>query len=268
MELERRDLADLLPNLSGQMRLVMSDLYLAGAQLCPAEKREKDAALDAQAARLDRGFYRMLRLVNELSAVAWLDGKREFVLRDLDLVDLVSEEFACAESLAQFLGVEFSLRCAMSERICAVDRTAIQQVIYQLLSNALKYTPRGGHIVMELKKSGKNLLLSVEDNGKGVPEEEREKLFDCCFSERIPIPPQGLGLGLCLCRRIAESHGGQLLMEPVPTGGSRFTLVLPDRKCGKMELAQLGFDYAGGFNPSLMGLADVLPPEAFCLRNQ
>ena len=80
-------------------------------------------------------------------------------------------------------------------------------------------------------------------------------------------PPHGLGLGLPLCHRLAECLGGTLLAESVVGKGSRFTLSLPDRQVGP-DVSDIPTDYTGGFNRTLLALADALPAEAFRLRNQ
>ena len=80
-------------------------------------------------------------------------------------------------------------------------------------------------------------------------------------------PPHGLGLGLPLCRRIAEGHGGTLMAESREGQGSRFTLSLPDRQVGS-GVSDVPFDYAGGFNRTLMALSDALPVSAFLRNNQ
>ena len=268
MDIGSEDLSTLLPRISAQIRMVMSDLNLAEERIFPPEEREKDPELDRKAAELDRNFYRMMHLVTELSDAVWLSQKQRFKLRNHDLVELVEEVFSCAESAVKPLGMELALRCALPQRICAFDRAAMEQCLYQLLSNAIKFNPRGTKILVELKKSGGELLLSVEDNGGGVLEAEREEIFARCFGQLDPIPPQGLGLGLCLCRQVAEGHEGWLRMEPTEGGGSRFILSIPDRKTQDLPTRDLGFDYAGGFNRSLLHFADVLPVESFCIKNR
>ncbi len=76
-----------------------------------------------------------------------------------------------------------------------------------------------------------------------------------------------MGLGLALCRRIAERHGGMLMAESQVGKGSRFTLSLPDRQV-ESSVSDVPFDYTGGFNRTLLALADALPVRAFLIRNQ
>ena len=81
--------------------------------------------------------------------------------------------------------------------------------------------------------------------------------------------PFGMGLGLALSQRIARGLGGVLYLDQAVSRGSRFVLSIPDRLCGDVPvLSDKAFDYSGGFNRSLLGLADALPTRAFLLRNQ
>ena len=112
------------------------------------------------------------------------------------------------------------------------------------------------------------VLLSVTDTGQGIPPEHLATLFDRYHHpERQDPVPHGMGLGLSLCRRIAESHGGMLMAESLPGKGSRFTLSLPDRQV-EGGVSDVSFDYAGGFNKTLLALADALPSQAFLIRSQ
>ena len=133
--------------------------------------------------------------------------------------------------------------------------------------NALKYTPAGGAVTVELKKSGETLRLTVSDTGCGIPPERMAHLFDGCFQPGHPSPaPYGLGLGLPLCRAIAEKHGGSITVESAPGKGSRFMVTLPDRQLGS-QLSDIPSVYNGGFSRPLLGLADALPSDAFAVRN-
>lgn len=113
-----------------------------------------------------------------------------------------------------------------------VDDIQIQQVLVNLVRNSLDALNEAdcseGQIVISARKEDSCLKISVADNGPGISEENREHLFDAFFTTR----PQGVGLGLSICRRIATAHGGGLKYEPRPGGGSRFTLGLPLESIG------------------------------------
>ena len=133
--------AALLPNIANQMRSLLSNLYLAASQVIPPEQREQDPALDAKAAILEQSFFRLLRLVNSMSAAEYLSDSQTLSLRDADLVKLVSEVCESSADLAEQLGIQLKFVCAMDRRVCAIHPAAVEQMLYHLLSNALKFTP-------------------------------------------------------------------------------------------------------------------------------
>ena len=209
--------AALLPNIANQMRSLLSNLYLAASQVIPPEQREQDPALDAKAAILEQSFFRLLRLVNSMSAAEYLSDSQTLSLRDADLVKLVSEVCESSADLAEQLGIQLKFVCAMDRRVCAIHPAAVEQMLYHLLSNALKFTPAGGAVTVELKKSGETLRLTVSDTGCGIPPERMAHLFDGCFQPGHPSPaPYGLGLGLPLCRPSRKSTVGASPWSPPP----------------------------------------------------
>lgn len=268
MEQDENRLASLFPNVATQLRLALSNLQLAAAQLAPAEARKNDPELDQKAALLDQSYYRLLRLVNSLSSAAYLTSSAPLSLQDRDIVSLVSDLCEKAGALAPSLGLELRFVCAMERHVCAVAPDTLEQAVFQLLSNAYKFTPAGGTVTVELRVKNKLVLLSVTDTGSGISEDRLPTLFDrYLHSDRLEAPSHGLGLGLALCRRIAEGHGGTLMAESHVGQGSRFTLSLPDHQVGG-GVSDIPFDYTGGFNRTLMALADALPPKAFLRNNQ
>jgi len=268
MEPEQNHLAELFPSVAAQIRGALSNLHLAAAQLAPAEAREQDPALDARAAILDQSYYQLLRLVTSLSAAATLASDEPLPLQDRDIVDFVSGLCERSASLAPLLGLELKFVCPFERHICAIDPNSLEQLVYHLLSNAFKFTPSGGTVTVKLARKDGNVLLSVIDTGCGIPPERMETLFDRYLHKELLDPaPHGLGLGLPLCHHIAARHGGRLHAESYVGKGSRFTLSLPDRQVGR-GVSDVAFDYSGGFNKTLLALADALPSRAFLVRNQ
>ena len=256
----------LLPHTASQLRGALSNLYFAAARLATPAAREQDSALDAKAALVDQSYYRIVRLVNNLSATCYLSGE-PLPLRDRDIVEFTAELFAQAASLAPLRGLDTRLVCAADRHVCAFCPDALEQLLYQLLSNAFKFTPTGGLITVELKLAGNRVFLSVSDTGPGISPERLETLFDSYHGAGTPAPPpQGLGLGLALCQGIAQGHGGVITAQSSPGKGSRFTFSMPDR-LSESTFSDVPFDYTGGFNRTLMALADAMPPEAFTIRS-
>lgn len=268
MDPEKNQLAALLPDVAAQLRGALSNLRTVAAQLVPEEVREQDPVLDAKVALLDQSYYQILRLVNNLSAAEQLMTEGLFRLKNQDVVDLVGDVCDRAGDLAPLLGIELRFVCSKESHICAVAPDYLEQLLYHLLSNAFRFTPAGGTVTVELSFKNKRVFLRVTDTGRGIPEERLEHLFDRYLQTgQMDPPPHGLGLGLPLCRRIAEGHGGVLTAESKVGKGSSFTFAMPDQQVNG-SVSDVAFDYAGGLNRTLLALADALPSKAFLVRYQ
>lgn len=268
MELEENQLASLFPSVAAQMRNALSNLYLAAGQIAPASAREQDPALDQKAARLDQSYYQLLRLVNNLSMAACLAEDAPLPLSNKDLVEFVGGWCEEVASVAEDLGVEVRFSCVKDRLVCAVAPDALRQILDHLMSNAMKFTPAGGKITVELKETGGRVFLSVIDTGCGISAERMEMLFDrYLHGNSTDLPRHGLGLGLPLCRHLAEAQGGVIVADSREGQGSRFTVSLPLKQVAG-SVSDIPIIRGGGFNRTLLALADALPAKAFLQRNQ
>ena len=264
--MEMEQLTALFPHIATQLRYALSNLHMAAAALAPTQARELDPVLDQRAAVLDQSFYQMLRLVNQLSAAVYLADEKPLPLRNRDISELVEELCAAASSLAPLKGLALTVKNELGHHVCAVAPDELEQLVYNLLSNAFKFTPAGGTVEVELRRREGCILLTVRDSGCGIPPEQMEMLFTPHADPLLP-PPHGVGLGLVLCRRFALGQGGRLLARSEVGQGSEFTLSLPDRLVDE-PLSDIHVDYTGGFSCTLLGLADALPSGAFRVSEQ
>ena len=116
-----------------------------------------------------------------------------------------------------------------------IDARLIVQVIINLVDNAIKYTPAGSVIEIHTEKKGKQVQVSVADNGPGIPDEQKKKVFDMFYSgaNQIADSRRSLGLGLSLCKSIVNAHGGTISVSDHHPHGTVFTFTLP---AGEVEI--------------------------------
>ncbi|MBQ9520998.1 MAG: sensor histidine kinase [Oscillospiraceae bacterium] len=269
---EDKNLSYLLDNLAAQLREGLSNLYLSGRRLAPVRARKASPSLDKSSAYADQSRIRMMRLVRNLEENAVLLRTETLTREIYDIVGLVSD--ICEESadLVAYLGVKLTFSCMEQCHTCAISPEHIRQLLYHLISNAMKHASKPGHVRVSLRfpRPPREILLSVEDDGNGIPEEELPMLFEWSRRPRgVKDFAHGMGLGLDICKRIAEKHGGTLSVESKPGKGSVFTMRIPDEPEKNILFRQPGFaEKNAGIHPSLLMLSDALPWEAFLIKNQ
>lgn len=155
--------------------------------------------------------------------------REEFAREPVDLVALARHVAESFETHAEYKNQE--IRFASSANACVVlgDRGRLREAMNNLLSNALKYSPRGETVTVQVKRSGGRVRFSVSDNGPGLHEEEKQRLFEP-FQRLGPQPTDdenASGLGLYVVKEIVDRHAGEVEVETAEGEGSTFTLVFP-----------------------------------------
>ena len=183
---------------------------------------------------VDRNSERLLHLVSDLLFLAQVDaGKLAFELAPVDLEEIVEE---CVEASLPSAGVKGIALTARTEQLPKLqgDRARLAQVLDNLVSNALKFTPSGGRVDVRLRAFDGAAVIEIEDTGLGLAKEEQDKLFERFFrssrAEENAIP--GTGLGLAIAKAIVERHGGRIELDGAVNVGTtvRVELPLPQRE--------------------------------------
>lgn len=176
---------------------------------------------------IERNTANMDRLISDLLDVERMaNGK---LILDLERTDLCALLRECSDlSAPVVLSKSFSMTIQTShESIFAdIDRDRILQVLSNLIGNALKFTPKGGAIKLSAQKKETEIEISVTDNGPGIPEEKKLKIFER-FSQLRSNDRRGLGLGLFISKWIVEAHKGRLWVASDVGKGSTFSFTLP-----------------------------------------
>ena len=174
---------------------------------------------------------RTITLVNDILAVARLEsGKLEYRFAPVDMSALLNEVRTSALSVSTAKGIRIELLLPSSPiPLWVVDVDKIRNVLQNLLDNAIKYTPRGGAIAIIAELVSNELHIAIRDNGIGIPDAVKEKIFTRFFRAPNAMATEsgGSGLGLFIAATIVQQHGGKIWFESASGEGTTFHLSLP-----------------------------------------
>jgi signal transduction histidine kinase len=176
---------------------------------------------------------RLTALINDTLDLAKIEaGRMEWRREPVDIADVIARATAATASLVDGAGPEMVVDVPAGLPAVTGDRDRLIQVVINLISNAVKFTPSGTITVAAAttEEDGRpTLLVSVADTGVGIAPEDQARVFEQFgqAGDRLPDGPVGTGLGLPICREIVEQHGGRLWLESAVGAGSRFSFTLP-----------------------------------------
>lgn len=205
------------------IRLLAENL-LTGAADSEERRRSHLERLGEQSERLSTLVENVLRYARREA------GKEEGCGKELHVAELVGEVLRSHETWAEERGVALEQEVKEFARAPRGDREALGHALANLIDNALKHSPGGGVVRCGAGMEGADRWwLWVEDQGPGVAEEEREKIFEAFYrvGSELRRETTGTGLGLALVKQVAEQHGGEVSCREASGGGGRFELILP-----------------------------------------
>lgn len=175
-----------------------------------------------------RSGQHLSRLVDSLLDLKRFEsGKTVLHKEDVLLSQLVKEAIQQVQPTAE--GRNITLRNELPQwlPVVRVDADMVRRVVINLIENAVKYTPGSGAVTITARVESHEAWISIRDNGPGIPEAERTRIFDKFARIQRSGGPKGLGLGLAFCRLAVEAHNGRIWVEPAAEQGSNFVFTLP-----------------------------------------
>lgn len=198
------------------------DLLHSGAAGTLSDRMERLVAI------AQRNSTRLIQIVNDLLELDKLQhGKLLLDKQDLDLRGVIGEAIEHNQIYADQHGVSLEFAVPVEPVMVNVDRGRIDQVLANLISNACKFSPRGSTVRIKLSGDMPWALISVADEGIGISEEFRSRLFDRFSQEDGSHQKNGTGLGLPIAKGIIEAHGGTIALDPDADKGATFLVTLP-----------------------------------------
>ena len=224
----REDLAAMIyHDLRSPLANILSSVEMLGAIFPESEKELAEPILEIAHHSIDR----IQRLVSSLLDLNRLEQNQPVGAReDVEMSKIVSYALEALRPSAEGRGQTISVHMAEGLPTVSVDVDMIRRVLINLMENAAKYTPVGGNIEVGVEASDDFLLMYVQDNGPGIPETERERVFDKFIRLKNKTSASGLGVGLAFCKLAIQGHGGNIWVEPAPEHGSKFLFTLPFSK--------------------------------------
>jgi signal transduction histidine kinase len=231
-------------NISHEIRTPLSLILLAAADIERRSGGSLDERSRAGLASVNDAARKLVRLVDELLLLAaGQEGKLVIAREPTDLAAMLKQIVNAWRPVAEAAGLDIA-GTLPARFVASVDPVALERVVSNLVSNAVKYTPRGGHIELQLAVTTEHVRISVLDTGPGIDAELAQRLFGRFErSQGGDRRKTGTGIGLALVKQLSEAHGGTVEAIARPTGGTELRVLLP---------ASIGIDNVVAIGPTTL----------------
>ena len=218
---------DFVSNISHELRTPLAALKAL------TETLQESALDDPPAAqrfiqRIEIEVDSLSQIVSELLELSRIEsGRVPLNLRPISAVKIIAPAVERLHLQAERAGLEVSVDCPENLPLVSADPSRLEQVVVNLLHNAIKFTPSGGHIEVNARLAPDAILFSVHDSGIGIAEDDLPRIFERFFKADRARSGGGTGLGLAIARHLVEAHGGKIWVESTEGKGSTFSFFIP-----------------------------------------
>jgi|GEM_PF-2707766 len=226
IEIKDRLLSTLSHDLKNPLSVIRNLVHIATRK---AELVNQENPYQQYFDRIDHQVERMAELITDILDIAQLDLSIELSHERVYLPDLIdkTQQDLSPQAQSKEMTIDASHNMPKGVKI-SVNRQWMKRVFDNLLNNAIKYSPPSSRIAIETKATHDNIIISIVDNGYGIPSDELPKIFDRFFRGRAKDgPEEGTGLGLAIVKTIIEQHNGTIDVDSVLDKGTTFTITLP-----------------------------------------
>lgn len=179
---------------------------------------------------MKQNCYRLLRLVNNLIDITKIDtGYFNINEVNINIISLIEDITMSVADYIENKGLSLVFDTDVEEKIIACDPEKIERIILNLLSNAVKFTPSGGHVMLTIEDAIENICIRVKDNGRGIPKEKLNSIFErfVQVDKSFARDHEGSGIGLSLVKALVELHGGTISAKSREGYGTEFIISIP-----------------------------------------
>jgi signal transduction histidine kinase len=183
--------------------------------------------------------HRLMSLINDILDLATIEaGYMALEPAPVEIRAMLQAIMTLTRERARNRDLTLTLRCPRDIGTIEADERRLKQALFNLISNAIKFTPSGGAIRLEARRHGDELILAVTDTGVGIPAVDQERVFEKFERGDPQARESGAGLGLSLVKSLIELHGGTVSIASTPKSGTTISCHLPTRPAAPSEEAQ------------------------------
>jgi signal transduction histidine kinase len=220
--------SEFLAHMSHELRTPLNGIFgaselLAAGLFGPLNPRQAEYIRDIRVSA-----NHLLKLIEDILDLSRIEaGHFELKEEHVEVSSLLERCAGMVRGVAETRGITLRLGLPAEPLVLECDERRLTEVVCNLLSNALKFSPEGGQVELRVSREGERAVFVVSDQGPGIPSELQERIFEEFY--RVPDDREGTGLGLALARRLVELHGGSMWVQSTPGEGSRFGFSVPCR---------------------------------------
>ena len=225
MEMKSQFISTVSHELRTPMTAIREAVIIVQDEIAGKLNKDQKHFLDIAKRNIDR----LSRLIDDVLDFQKLNaGKMKFNLQANNIAAVVEEAYTTMQPHAAKNKVDLAVELETNLPTGVFDSDRIMQVLTNLISNAIKFTPEGGRVLLSVHRREEQLVIKVSDTGYGIPKEDLPKLFNRFFRVQRPGKEiKGTGLGLAIISKIVTGHGGRIEVESELEKGTTFTVLLP-----------------------------------------
>lgn len=247
-----------------ELRAPLANVMAVADQLFPVA--DEDPESQAQIAKINRGLFQLMRIVGNMADAYQYSQETESRMSVTNISAFMEELFSKNAQLLQYGGTQIHFENIPQPIFSLADQEKLERAVHNIISNAVKFAPKGSPIHARLTRRGYMLYLTVQDEGKESENGLRGNVHSR-YRRRPGLEDSryGIGLGMVMIRSAAATHGGTVLIDHPDHGGTRLTMsmVIRQNTDHMLRNSPLLFDYAGERDHTLIELSDVLPVELY-----
>ena len=242
-----------------ELREPLASVMITADRLFPVSGLQDDPATREQVARINRGLFQMLRVISNMSDANRYAADSAARQEVQDICGMLDEVFSRAAELVEHAGITLRYTGYPEPVYSLVDAEKLERAVFNIVSNSIKFTPKGGFIHASLTKRGQKLYLCVQDSGSGIPDQVKNDVYSRYTREpAVEDGRFGIGLGMVLIRSAATLHGGTVLIDQPKDAGARITMSLTIRPGSSNQVRSPMLRDHG-----LLELSDILPAHLY-----